>query len=107
MNDILSVAAWSTRKSAPVCRWRVELVDDFGRVIISLLQDGTEPANIVLSDDVENVWLISPSPELLIEHKIRPVQILDGPEGVRLEAMDTGGKGLVERPPYSSTDCSL
>lgn len=87
MDDVLPAAAWSAMKSSPVRRWPVKLLADFGRVVIRLLQDMPKPANMVLSDNVEDVWLASPSVELLIGYQIDT-------EGLRLNVMDTEGRGL-------------
>lgn len=50
----------------------MELVDDTGEVVISLLQDMIEPINTALSNgnDVEDAWLDSSLTELHIGHKI-------------------------------------
>lgn len=43
-------------RASPVCRWWIELVDDFGRVVIRLWQNMTKLANIVLSGGVKEVF---------------------------------------------------
>lgn len=67
MGNVLPATAWSAMRPSPVCRWCVELVDDFGSMVIRPLQDMTNPVNTVLIDGVKNVWLAGPPVELLIQ----------------------------------------
>lgn len=55
-----------------------------------------DPANTAMSNGAEDVWLAGPPADFLIGHKIKPVHLLNGPEGVGLKAMDAVGKGLTE-----------
>lgn len=58
------------RREFESCRWRVELVNDSGKVISVSSQVVTNSAKRVLSDVVENVRLAGPSVDLLIGHKL-------------------------------------
>lgn len=67
VDDVLPVAV----SLSPVCKWQAKLVDDFVKAVI------IETENMLLSVGVEDVRLASPSVELLVGHKVRPVSPLN------------------------------
>lgn len=66
-DDVLSTTAWPAAMTTPICRWRIEQVDNSGR------QNMTEPWNTRLNGGVEDAQLASPPAGLLSGHKIGPV----------------------------------
>lgn len=86
-DEVLPAAALSAARLSPVCRWRVELVDDAGRVVIMSSQDVFEPSNKALSDGAEYAQLTISPADLIFGHNIWPVHTLDSSEGMRLKAI--------------------
>lgn len=72
-DEIFPAAAWSAERSSPVCRLRVELLDDSGRVIIRSSQVVTESTNTALSEGAQDARLDCPPAELLVGHNIGSV----------------------------------
>lgn len=94
-DDVVPSYACCAVRLSPVDRWRVELLDYSGWVVIRPLQDVTKSAKTALSHGAEDAWLTGPSTEFLIGHMIAPGHSPKARDSTKTNA---GGEDLAERP---------